>query len=367
VTELAFELPPALEATAPPEARGLPRDGVSLMVARRSTGEIRHHRFSELETILAPGDLLVVNVSATLPAAVPGRRRDGSEVRVHFATPVPDLGARWRVVELRSADGSRPARGRAGETISLGAAGQAAPLELVAPYASGTRLLLARLDGARTVAELLEDEGEPIRYGYVERRWPLAAYQNVYATTPGSAEMPSAGRPFTADLITALLARGVAIAPITLHTGVSSPERHESPFPEPYEVPAATARLVELTRASGGRVIAVGTTVVRALETVAKAEPRMARVARVGGTARVARPEGTARGGAGWTSLVIAPDSDIHAVDGMITGWHEPEASHLDMLTAVGGHELLERSYDEALRCGYLWHEFGDSHLILAS
>jgi S-adenosylmethionine:tRNA ribosyltransferase-isomerase len=345
-SEPAFELPHALQATAPPEARGAERDAVRLMIAEADTGRIVHAAFSELPELLAPGDLLVVNVSATLPAAIAGRRADRSAVRVHVATRAPELDDRFRVVELRSPDGSRPVRGRAGETIRL--PGHHGVLVLVASYASGSRLLLARFDGLGTVQELLEHHGEPIRYGYVTQPWPLSAYQNVYATTPGSAEMPSAGRPFTHALITALVARGIAVAPLILHTGVSSPERHEAPFPEEYDVPAATARLVNATRAAGGRVIAVGTTVVRALETVA-------------------RPDGTVAAGAGWTGLVIDSARGVCAVDGLITGWHEPEASHLHMLAAIAGGSLLQRSYDAALRHGYLWHEFGDSHLILCS
>ena len=348
MSALAFELPHRLEATEPPERRGLARDAVRLLVADASAESLVHARFHELAQLLAPGDLVVVNVSATLPAAVAGRRAgDGSAVRVHFATRAPQLDERWRVVELRSPDGSRPARGRAGEMIEL--AGGAAELELVAPYASGSRLMLAKLAGAGDVSgvpELLERHGEPIRYGYVPHAWPLADYQNVYAITPGSAEMPSAGRPFTPQLVTALVAAGIAVAPITLHTGVSSPERHEPPFPEQYAVPELTARLVNGTRQAGGRVIAVGTTVVRALETVAG-------------------ERGDVAAGEGWTGLVIDPERGVRAVDGLITGWHEPEASHLLMLEAIGGEDLLRRSYASALRNGYLWHEFGDSHLIL--
>ncbi|MGO9820764.1 MAG: S-adenosylmethionine:tRNA ribosyltransferase-isomerase [Solirubrobacteraceae bacterium] len=345
MSALAFELPTALEATSPPETRGVERDAVRLLVADRADGSITHARFDRLPQILKAGDLLVINVSATLPAAVAGRRSHGGTVRVHFATRAPELDESWRVIELRSEDGSRPERGRAGETITLSAA---AELELVAPYASGSRLLLARLDSEAPLEEFLERHGEPIRYGYVSRAWPLPAYQNVYATTPGSAEMPSAGRPFTARLITELVARGVAVAPLTLHTGVSSPERHEPPFAEQYRVGAATARLVNSTRAAGRRVIAVGTTVVRALETVA-------------------RPGGIVTPGAGWTGLVIRPERGVRAVDALITGWHEPQASHLDMLAAIAGQQLLERSYEAALAGGYLWHEFGDSHLILSS
>ncbi len=346
MSALAFSLPHALEATAPPEARGIPRDGVRLMVADATVDRVFHATFHELPDLLRPGDLVVVNVSATLPAAVDATRQDGGSVRVHFATRAPELDDRWRVVELRSPDGARPARGRTGESITL--PGHHGRLKLVAPYASGSRLMLARHDGPGTIAELLHHHGEPIRYGYVERAWPLRAYQNVYATTPGSAEMPSAGRPFTDRLIAALAARGIAIAPITLHTGVSSPERHEPPFPEQYEVPEATARLVNTTRSAGGRVIAVGTTVVRALETAA-------------------RRSAIAAAGAGWTGLVIGPAYRIGVVDGLITGWHEPEASHLQMLSAIAGEPLLGRSYRAALEHGYLWHEFGDSHLILRS
>src|ERR1700722_12210028 len=172
---LAFELPGALEAREPPERRGLARDHVRLLVAERQTGRISHHTFSDLPELLAPGDLLVVNVSATLPAAVPGTRADGSKTRVHFATRAPHLDESWRVVELRSADGSRPARGRSGERIRLKGG---ATLELVAPYASGARLMLARMH--EPVEGYLKSHGEPIRYGYVANQWPLSAYQNVY-------------------------------------------------------------------------------------------------------------------------------------------------------------------------------------------
>jgi S-adenosylmethionine:tRNA ribosyltransferase-isomerase len=345
MSALRFELPSALEATEPPEARGVARDAVKLLVADDRDGSIVHTRFNRLPEFVRAGDLVVVNVSATLPAAVPAHRRSGEPVRVHFATRAPDLDPSWRVVELRTPDGARPQRGRAGETIEL-AQGHA-ELELVASYASGSRLLLARLVGTDDpVEQFLARHGEPIRYGYVARSWPLDAYQNVYATTPGSAEMPSAGRPFTARLITVLVARGVVVAPITLHAGVSSPERHEPPFPEQYEVPPVTARAAEAARAAGGRVIAVGTTVVRALETAADAD-------------------GSVRPGAGWTGLVIGPERPMRVVDGLITGWHEPQASHLELLGAIAQPELLERSYAAALEQGYLWHEFGDSHLIL--
>jgi S-adenosylmethionine:tRNA ribosyltransferase-isomerase len=339
VSALAFKLPASLEAHEPPARR----DGVKLLVAHRDGGRIEHFRFADLPQLLSPGDLLVVNVSATLPAAVPGSLADGTDARVHFSTRAPGLPARWRVVEIRSADGTRPQRAHAGEQLTLPGDTK---LELVAPYASGARLMLARFHGPGPLEKFLYEFGEPIRYGYVRERWPLAEYQNVYATTPGSAEMPSAGRPVTTKLVTRLVAGGIQVAPLTLHTGVSSPERHEAPFPEEYEVPEATARLVNDVRDAGGRVIAVGTTVVRALETVAG-------------------PDGRVTPGSGWTSLVVEPDRGVRAIDGLITGWHEPEASHLQMLEAIAGPDLLVSSYSQALEHGYLWHEFGDSHLIL--
>jgi S-adenosylmethionine:tRNA ribosyltransferase-isomerase len=183
--------------------------------------------------------------------------------------------------------------------------------------------------------------GRPIRYGYSTADRPLSDHQTIFAREPGSAEMPSAARPFSEALVARLSAAGVLFAPLTLHTGVSSLERDETPYPERYSVPAATARLVGAVRGWGGRVIAAGTTVVRALETAA----------------------GSA--GSGWTDLVVTPERGLYAVDGLITGWHDPEASHLHMLEAAAGRALLEASYEEAVQQGYLWHEFGDSHLML--
>jgi S-adenosylmethionine:tRNA ribosyltransferase-isomerase len=142
------------------------------------------------------------------------------------------------------------------------------------------------------------------------------------------------------------VARGVQVAPLLLHTGVASLESHEPPYAEFYRVPAATARAVNGARAAGRRVVAVGTTAVRALETVTE-------------------QSGVAHPGEGWTDLVITPERGLRAVDGLLTGLHEPRATHLAMLAALCGAGHLRRTYGEALRHGYLWHEFGDLHLIL--
>lgn len=330
-----FSLPPELEAHEPAEARGLSRDGVRMLVSRRAAGEISHHGFGELPDLLLPGDLLVVNTSSTVPAAV----RIGGGLAVHFSSPRPN--GSW-LIELREL------RGDATVPFQGGAPGQVLDLPggavLTLEDRVTARLWRARLSTA--VLPYLFSRGTPIRYSYVDHDWPLESYQTVFGTRPGSAEMPSASRPFTPDLVTRLVARGITIAPLTLHTGVSSLEGGEDPYPEPYDVPPATARLVNLTRSSGGRVIAVGTTVVRALETVAG-------------------EDGTVTASAGWTSIVVTPQSGLRAVDGLFTGLHEPRSTHLLMLSAFLGEDLLRRCYTAATEHGYLWHEFGDVHLLL--
>jgi len=330
-----FTLPAEREAHDPPEARGLPRDGVRLLLSRRATGQVSHHAFRDLPGLLLPGDLLVVNDTGTLPAQV----RVGRGLAVHFSTPRPD-GA-W-LVELRAIKDtiSRP-NGPVFPAQVIDLPGGAA-LTLEGKVTG--RLWRARLSVA--VVPYLLHYGVPIRYSYVSRDWPRSAYQTVFSRKPGSAEMPSASRPFTPDVVTDLVARGVLIVPLTLHAGVSSLEADEDPYPEPYDVPPATARLVNHVREHGGRVIAAGTTVVRALETAA-------------------RPGGLVTAAAGWTSHVVTPQTGVRAVDGLLTGLHEPRSSHLRMLAAFAGPELLGRCYEAAITSGYLWHEFGDVHLLL--
>jgi S-adenosylmethionine:tRNA ribosyltransferase-isomerase len=330
-----FTLPASLEAHEPPEARGLPRDGVRMLVSRRASGEISQHGFSDLPGLLLPGDLLVINTTATLPAQV----RASAELAVHFSGPRPD--GSW-LTELRLIRGKTTVpndRGYPGQRLAL-PGGAVLTLEGRAT----ARLWQARLSVA--VVPYLLRYGKPIRYAYVPREWPLSYYQTVFAREPGSAEMPSASRPFSPSVVTRLVSAGVLIAPLTLHCGVSSLEGDEDPYPEPYDVPPATADLVNHVRARGGRVIAGGTTVVRALETVAAADGRVT-------------------AGAGWTSHVVTPETGVRAVDGLLTGLHEPRSSHLRMLAAFAGPGLLSRCYQAAIDAGYLWHEFGDVHLLL--
>ncbi len=348
VEGLDFVLPPELEATEPPEARGLARDAVRLMVSYRSDDRIVHAWFHDLDRFLRVGDVLVINTSGTMNAALNVIRADGMALELHLSTRFPaDL---W-IVEVREPDGASTKpfyAASAGETLTLPGGGSA---RLLAPHndeergaSSHTRLWIAALHLPLPLNDYLEAYGFPIRYSYVKQGWPGSYYQNVYATEIGSAEMPSAGRAFTPELITRLIAHGIQIAPLILHTGVASLEDREPPYEEFYRVPPMTAQIVNAARDDGRRVIAVGTTVIRALETVT---------------------DGRTYPGEGWTQLVITPRRGLHAVNGLLTGLHEPRATHLAMLEALAGREHLELAYEAALSARYLWHEFGDLHLIL--
>ncbi|MBD0842390.1 S-adenosylmethionine:tRNA ribosyltransferase-isomerase [Streptomyces sp. TRM68416] len=341
---LTVRVPPELSARVPVEQRrpGLDRDAVRLLVSRGA--EVSHHAFVELPGLLRAGDLLVVNTSRTLAAAVDGEVGH-ARVVVHFSTRGDD--GRW-TVELRDPDGRGTTRARAGGPVGAEVR-LPGGVRLVLEEAVSDRLWWARVLGGE-VAGLLREYGRPIRYSYTERDQPLSAYQTVFALPSpdgsGSAEMPSAARPFTARMVAELVSRGVQFAPITLHTGVASAEAHEPPYPERFSVPEASARLINAVRAGDGRVIAVGTTAVRAVESAAGAD-------------------GVVRARAGWTDLVVTPERGVRVVDGLLTGLHEPEASHLLMLEAVAGRAAIDRGYEEALRGLYLWHEFGDVHLLL--
>ena len=329
-----FTLPPELEAHEPPEARGLSRGEVRLLVTHRDTGRIIHRRFADLPDILRPGDLLVVNDSATLPAALTAHRGDGTTVALHLST---GLTASLWIVEPRQT------RADPGEVLTLAAGGVA---RLLVPYPGSQRLWITQLQLPEPPLDYLMHVGRPIAYPYVRGDWPLEMYQTVYAREPGSAEMPSAGRAFTPEVLARTAARGIGLARITLHTSVASLERDEPPIEEWYRVPPETVAAIESTRHAGGRVIAVGTTVVRALESAADSR-------------------GAVRAAQGWTGLVITPAHGVGTVDGLLTGFHEPRASHLAMLTAFAGRAHIEQAYMAALEARYLWHEFGDLHLIL--
>ncbi len=333
---LDLTLPRDLEAHEPPEARGLARDGVRMLVSFTDSDRLVHARFADLPDFLRSGDLVVLNVSKTLPAALTARRADGSEVAVHLSSQLP---AGLSLVEFRET------RVTEGEQLALAGGGRVSAL---VPYPGSPRLWVARLDLPQPLHRFLERWGRPITYRYLHGSWPLEMYQNVYAAVPGSAEMPSAGRPFTPQMFDRLAAKGVEMASVVLHTGVSSPERGEPPHEEFFEVPHEAAAAVERAQREKRRVIAVGTTVVRALESAVDAAGRPV----------------AARG---WTDLVIGPERRTRVVDGLLTGFHEPEGSHLDLVAAIAGHRRFERAYQAAVEASYLWHEFGDVHLIIPS
>lgn len=342
-SDVDFTLPRALIPVTPPESRGTGRDDVRLMVTRRLSGQIEHHRFANLPEHLRAGDVLVVNTSATIPASLDAISADGRSLKVHLASPAP--GGLW-AIELRQPTddgGTKPA------TPDLDAQKIQLPggaiAHLLARSPRTPRLWIAAIEGTDDVTAFAEEHGAPIRYS-PGSSLSMSDYQTTFATEPGSAEMPSAGRPFTPALVTRLVSLGVAVVPLFLHAGVSSYEEGETPGEERYRVPPASATVINGLRDAGGRVIAVGTTVVRALETVAD-------------------PSGRVHPGGGWTDLVITPDRGIRAIDGMLTGWHEPRSSHLSLLEALVPRVALSEIYQEALAAGYLWHEFGDELLVL--
>ena len=331
---LEFALPAELEAHEPPEARGLARDQVRLLVSQTARGEEVDARFDELPGFLRGGDVLVVNTSATLPAALPATTTQGIAIAVHVSTALP---AGLTVIEPRHAQLS------AGELLSLPAGGSAT---LLARYRSSQRLWIASLRLPQPLIPFLHAWGKPIRYPYVREEWPLESYQTVFGLHPGSAEMPSAGRPFSARVLAQLVAKGVIIARLTLHCGVASPEHDEPPYEEYFSVPPETAAAVNDARGTGRRVVAVGTTVARALESALDERGRVA----------------AARG---WTDHLISPHEPVRSFDALLTGFHEPRSTHLALLRGLASEAELRRAYRAALARRYLWHEFGDVHLIL--
>ncbi|MDP9193222.1 MAG: S-adenosylmethionine:tRNA ribosyltransferase-isomerase [Acidobacteriota bacterium] len=341
MSAVAFTLPPQLEARQPAELRASGRDDVRMLVSKED-GSVEHAHFRELPRFLAPGDLLVLNTTATVPAALTalrennceGNGENNDEIALHWSASLP---AGLAVMEPRKV------QGRAGEMLTIPGGGR---VTLLTPYRASQRLWIVRLDIPLPPLDYLQRWGRPIAYSYVHESFPLSAYQTVFARSAGSAEMPSAGRPFTRSMLACLRRSGVRLARLVLHTGVASLEQHEEPYEEWYEVPLRTAELVRATHARGGRIIAVGTTVVRALESSVDAH-------------------GNVIATSGWTDLFITPERGVRVVDGLLTGLHEPKATHLAMLEAIAGPEVIASAYAEALHRQYLWHEFGDVHLIL--
>lgn len=339
---IEFVLPANLVATAPAERRGSGRDDIRLMVTRAASRASTHTVFDHLDRWLNPGDVIVVNNSATLPASVPARTKAGDSFRAHFANTGGDGLVTIEVRAITEGGGTAPGPDLQPQALKLPGG---VDLHLLAKSPRSPRLWVAAICGTKDLVKYLRRRGDPIRY-VPGKAWPIDDYQTIFSTEPGSAEMPSAGRPFTHEMVTRLVSKGVAVVPITLHAGVSSYEEGESPGEERFSVSAASAAAINGLRQSGGVVIAVGTTVVRALETVADRD-------------------GTVHPGEGTTDHVVDAVVGVHAVDGMLTGWHEPRSSHLRMLEAFLDRDRLQEVYDAAIETGYLWHEFGDELLIL--
>ncbi len=344
-----FHLPDELQCGKPTEVRGIARDEVRLMVSDIGSDDVQHSQFNQLGDFLQEGDVLVVNTSGTLKAALEAKRKDGQQFRVHLSTKLND--DQW-VLELRQIQnkGSHRFRGAvAGETLQLSSGGN---IQLLRPYypkkqdSTHLQLWVARFDIEHTIEDYLEKHGQPIRYNHAKALYPSAYYQTTFANTMGSAEMPSAARAFTPKLVSQLVSKGVQVIPILLHTGVASLEIDEKPYEEYYRVSKVAAQWINLARKENRRIIAVGTTVVRALESV---------------TDRF----GNVQAGEGWTDLYITPQRGVFAIDGLLTGFHEPRASHLLMLEALAGRAHLQVSYSAAIENAYQWHEFGDLHLMM--
>lgn len=332
--------PRELRASLPAELRGLRRDGARLCVVERASGRITHTTVAHLGEHLIAGDLLVVNSSRTLPAALRVTREDGQQVQVR---PGALREGEWDALAVETHPPHRNIGLHAGELLRARSGLQ---LRVVAERPDAPLLWTMTIERGDPMATLLRD-GEPIRYSYVPEPVALEHYQTVYAGTPGSVEIPSAGRHLTWELLGELRDAGIDVTDIVLHCGLSSfqdddVDLHKPLIEEWFAVRAETADRINRAR----RVIAVGTSVIRTLETATD-------------------DTGTVRAMSGWTPLVITPHTRLRVVDALLTGLHEPPATHLDMLGALLDETLLERAYIEVRERGYLWHEFGDAMLIL--
>lgn len=328
-----LDLRSGIDATAPPEERGLERDEVRLLVSDRRTNAHAIRPFRTIGDVLRAGDVLVVNDSATLPAAFHATRSDGTEILVHASTSIAaDL---WTVEP-------RDAAVAAGEVFKL----ERGRLTMLAPLdARRPRLWYALFDVAGSATAYLQRYGKPIHYSYIDRPFDISRYQTIFARVPGSVEMPSASRPFSQRVVADLHERGIEVQFITLHCGVASMEIGERPQAEWFSVPTATADAIDEAKARGRRVIASGTSVVRALESAARS--------------------GTVVAASGWTDLIITRDRRPAIVDALLSGFHQPDASHVDLLRGFASDSLLAGAYTMAAHACLRWHEFGDVHLIL--
>jgi S-adenosylmethionine:tRNA ribosyltransferase-isomerase len=336
----------------PPEAEGRSRADVRLLVVHRGSGRVEHRRFVDLVEYVQPGDVVVLNASATLPSQFAATDAHGHEIKVRLSSRDPSSngrGGQWHAVLDPDAD-LRP-----GDVLRFGAPdGPNLAATLVTRHPRVHKLWLLAFDLRGTPMDVWRARlGKPIRYHYVPQEWGLDYYQNVYSQFPGSSEMPSAGRAFTPEIMAQLNQHGVRIVRIVLHTGVSNIDIEEEQveqhamYEEPYQITDEAAQAINHVRERGGRVFAIGTTVVRTLETVAD-------------------EHGHLEGRRGWTSLYITPGYRFKIVDALVTGLHEAKTTRLVLATAFAGDkDLILHAYRDALERGYRWHEFGDLSLIV--
>ncbi|NYE05179.1 S-adenosylmethionine:tRNA ribosyltransferase-isomerase [Bacillus niacini] len=339
-TAFDFYLPSELNASHPPERRGIRRDHVRMMVLNKNTGSVSHDKFFRLADYLKPGDLVVMNNSRTVPAILKAglyrnTKRILQEVEIRLARRRNE--ETWDALVVTE-------EARLGDILQFSSDLSAVVIDM--KEGSPLKTILFSKKGTDLFNSIYAI-GEPVRYEYIHNKWGLDYYQTVFASHPGSVEMPSAGRAFSWELLFTLQRKGIELDFIQLHTGLSyllDDELETSPADnyEEYHLSGKTIEKICKTKASGGRVIAVGTTVVRALESA-------------GITGELN----------GITNLYINQNFKLKMVDGIITGLHEPKASHLDMLTAFVPQNLLWNAYQEAIGERYLWHEFGDMNLIL--
>ena len=331
------------------------RDAARMLVLDARARNFKDFTVSDLPDLLCPGDLLVVNDAATLPASLTSRTSSGASVEIRLVRYLG--GSDWRAVLMGAGDWRTPTELRdPPENVAVGtvlAIGDAFSAEIISVSAESERLV--NLSFSRTGAEMwngIYAYGKPIQYSYLKHDLAAWSVQTAYASRPWAVEMPSAGRPLSWQILLELKRRGVRIARLTHAAGISATGDEDLdaalPFAERFEIPEETVKAIEATHARGGRVIAVGTTVVRAIE----------------GAAREHNAHVTA--GAGETDLVIDRKFGLRIVDGILTGVHDPAQSHFRLLRAFADETTLRRAWRHATDEGYLCHEFGDLCLILA-
>ena len=349
--------PPRMRPARAPRAQ---RSDARLLALDAGNGRYADLRADDLPQLLRAGDLLVVNDAATLPASLHGQTLRGEPVELRLSGAAVSEGTEdaedtyWVALlgagDWRTPTEHRPAPPHLGrrDTVVVGPTLRA---EILALSDVSPRLCRIRfsLRGAALWSALYA-HGRPVQYAYQSGELALWSVQTVYGARPWAAEMPSAGRPLSWDTLAELRRRGVTLAWLTHAAGLSAtgdPALDAAlPLPERYDIPAATARALTDTRARGGRIIAVGTTVVRALEGAARASG------------------GIVPAGSGVTDLILGQGTPLRAVDGILTGIHGPEESHFRLLSAFATPARLHAAWDHAADAGYLCHEFGDLELI---